>query len=119
VILTMKPRLQLFDFVDPHYRRAMDAQELLGIQLGLETADSLAQQVGPGPIMNADVVALSFDTVNVAGIEEKDASRGLDYEPFDIPGARLQLLEQGHDVLVASIELFLANLIPGPLPGGS
>src|ERR1700681_4543833 len=118
MVLPMKPRLEFFDFVDPHNRRAMDAQEFLGIQLGLEPTDSLAQQIRLAAIVNAYVVAFRLDTVNVSDIKEKDAARSLHSQPFNISGAGFQLLEQSHDMLVASIELLLANLNSGPLPGG-
>src|ERR1700687_4163958 len=100
----MEPRLELFDFVDLHNGRAMNAQNLLGIELGLETADGLAQQVTPGAVVNADVVAFRLDTINIADIEEKDAARSLHHQALDIASARFQLFEQRHDVLVASIE---------------
>ncbi len=42
-ILAMKPGLQLLNAIDTDYRRAVDAQKLLGIELGFQTADCLAE----------------------------------------------------------------------------
>src|SRR6266404_5805322 len=114
----MKAGMELLDLVDSHNRRAMDAQELFGIQLRLEAADSLAQQVRLGTVVNPDVIALGFDTIKVANIQEEDAAGSLHYQAFDVSRTRFQFLEQSHDVLIASIELLFANLNPGSLPGG-
>src|SRR6267143_374544 len=95
----------------------MDTQKLLGIQLRLDPADRLAQEVRPGPVVNAHIIAFSLDTVNVAHIEEEDAAGSFHYQALDIPGPGFQLFEQSDNVLIASIELVLAEVNSGALPG--
>jgi len=85
--------------------------------LGFESANRLAQKVRPGSIVNPHVVAFSLDTIKVLYIEEEDAAGSFHYQTLDVPRTCFQLLEQSHDVLVASIELLLAEVNPGPLPG--
>ena len=55
-VLAVKPRLHLFDLVDLHDGRTMDASELSGVELFFKTADRLAQQIALLIIVDAHVV---------------------------------------------------------------
>src|SRR6185295_12478864 len=57
LVLAVEQRLQLLDLVDPHDRGAMDADEARRVELRLERAHRLAEQVRLGPHVKRDVVA--------------------------------------------------------------
>src|SRR6185312_5000102 len=117
VILTMKPGLQLLDLVDAHNTGAVYSQKLFRIELRLEAADRFAQQISFSSVVNPDVIAFRFDTVNVVNVEEENPAFGLDYQSFQVSRASLQFLEQRQDVLISTIAPTVLNQTLGALPG--
>jgi hypothetical protein len=55
----------------------MNSEELLRIQLRLEAADGLAQQVGLLPVVDAKVIALGLNAMDGINVEEENSQGGL------------------------------------------
>ena len=60
VVLAVRPRVQLADAAQVDDGRAVDADELLRVELRFEVREGLAQQVRLLPGVNLDVVALGL-----------------------------------------------------------
>ena len=97
----MKPGLHLLDAIDLHDGRAMDAPELFRVELFFQVADRFAQQIALLVIVDAYVVSLRLDAVNILHVEKEDAASVLDHQSLEMVRAGFQLLEQGKNVLVS------------------
>src|SRR6185503_820058 len=64
-VLTMKPRLHLFDPIDLHNRGTMNSTKLPRVELLFQTADRLAQQITFLVVVDPDVVSFRLDAVHV------------------------------------------------------
>ena len=117
-VFAVKPGLHFLDPVDLHNRRAMNAPELLWVELLFQTADRLAQQIAFLVIVDAHVVSFRLDAVNVLHVKKEDATAVLDHESLEMTRSTLQLFQQRKNVTVSFAALIEFDLFLDALPGG-
>src|SRR6476659_3467810 len=100
----MKPGLQLLNKIEAHYRGAMDAHKLLGIELRFKTTNGLTKQVGLLRAMHRDVVTLCFNPIDFVCFKEINTSGCFDD------------LQQGEDALIHTAVSITQKLCFGSLP---
>jgi hypothetical protein len=100
LVFAVEERLELLDAVDVHDRRAMDADEAVGVHAALEPGHRLSQQVRLPGHVQADVVARRLDPVDLVGAQEEEPARGLHDEPLQVALRDLEVLEQREQALV-------------------
>ena len=74
--------------------RAVDAEEDVGVELGLDGVHGLAEEVRVGADVQLDVVAGRLDPVDLVGAHEEDAAAGLDDEALEPLRVRLEILDE-------------------------
>ena len=100
-ILAVKPRLHLFDLVDLHDSRTMNAAKLSRVELLFQTTDRFAQQVSLLIIVDAYVISFRLDALNVIDTDKENAPTVLDHQTLEMPWSTLQLFEQLQYVAIA------------------
>src|ERR1043165_133381 len=115
-ILAVEPRLHLFDLVDLHDRRTMDASKLARVELLFQAADRLAQQISLLIIVDAYVISFRLDALNVVHAHEEHAPTVLDHESLEGTWPTLQLFQQREDVTIALAALIDFDLLLHTLP---
>src|SRR5439155_5413184 len=80
-VVSVKPRLQLFDALEIDHGGAVDAEEFIRMKPGFEIVHGIAQQMHITADMEAQIVAGGFNPVDFLGAQEKDAPARLDHQP--------------------------------------
>src|SRR5215510_9386334 len=115
-ILAVKPGLHLFDLVDLHDGRTMDAAKLSRVELLFQATDRFAQQVSLLIIVDAYVISFRLNALNVIDTDKEDAPPILDHQAFEMPWSTLQFFEQRQDVTIALAALVAFDLLLDALP---
>src|SRR5581483_179346 len=83
-VLPVEERLQFADALRVDDGRPVNADEAIRIQCRLHPLHRLAQQVGVGADVEADVVALGFDPIDLFDLEKVDPPRRFDHQPLRV-----------------------------------
>src|SRR5262245_56664634 len=107
----MRPRLQLLNAIDVDHPRTVDAWEFARVELRGEAGESFAHQRRLFSDVNADVIALGLDPVNLVGLEHEDPVVVFDYQSVEVLRLDLDFGEQAEDPPVHVVAVFF----PKPL----
>src|SRR5437773_5804575 len=112
-VFPVEPRLQLLDPVHVDDRRAMHAHEAVRGEAWLEALELLPYDVRLAARVQLHVLAVSFDPVDLARLQERHRAARADHQPIERQVAGRESIEQGCEPPVAFIAQGLAHASEG------
>src|SRR6266487_2743725 len=108
-VFPVEPRLELLDPVHVDDRRAMHAHEAVRGEAWLEALELLPYDVRLAARMQLHVLAVGFDPVDLARLQERHLAAGADHQPIEREVARGEGVEQRFESPVALVAQRVAH----------
>src|SRR5262249_6121033 len=109
-ILAVEPGLQLGDTIDVDDRRSVNAYELLRIELRLQSAYRVSQQIRFFPRVKPHVVSFGFEPVYLLGFNKKNVPVHFDDQTLQMNRFGLNFFKRAENSLVQSFVAFACDM---------
>src|SRR4030095_1444433 len=108
-VVAAEHRVKLLYAVDVYHRRAVDAEKLFRIELLFDAVHRLADHMRLAADMKLDVIAGSFDPIDLVGLEEEDASDGLHDQAIEVLFLAAKIRDERVEPLIEIAEPFVLD----------